>query len=359
MTLWLYLGRKFLLTVAGTFLVFFGVMFLIDLVEQVRRGANDGLSDAAWIAFLHSPQGVYEILPLVVLLGAIALFLALARTSELVVIRAVGVWVFEALSPALIGGLIVGMLAVTVLNPIASATSRKADASAEGGGDNIVSVSGEAIWLRQGDRAGQWVIRAERATPEGTELFNAIFIGLDTEGTPVRRVEATHAVLGRGAWELTGVKDWPMDAPNPEKDAERHETLTLNTNLTQQEIRNSFEAPGMISFWQLPEQIRRLERAGFSSRSHKVLFHMELATPFLIVAMIQIAAGFTMQPARAGRTGVKVLIAVLLGFALFFLRNFAQILGNNGQIPVLLAAWGPPIAGLLFSAGLLLHMEDG
>ena len=54
-----------------------------------------------------------------------------------------------------------------------------------------------------------------------------------------------------------------------------------------------------------------------------------------------------------------VLYAILGGFAIFFLRNFAQVLGDNGQIPVILAAWSPPVAAVLLSLGLLLHLEDG
>jgi lipopolysaccharide export system permease protein len=60
-----------------------------------------------------------------------------------------------------------------------------------------------------------------------------------------------------------------------------------------------------------------------------------------------------------GRTGVMVLTAVMLGFGLYFIRNFAQILGENGQIPVLLAAWAPPLAAIFLALGLLLHLEDG
>jgi lipopolysaccharide export system permease protein len=48
-----------------------------------------------------------------------------------------------------------------------------------------------------------------------------------------------------------------------------------------------------------------------------------------------------------------------LGFGLYFIRNFAQILGENGQLPVILAAWAPPVAALLLGVGLLLHTEDG
>ena len=52
-------------------------------------------------------------------------------------------------------------------------------------------------------------------------------------------------------------------------------------------------------------------------------------------------------------------LAVLAGVVIFFLRNFAQVLGENGQIPVVLAAWAPPVAAVMMALGLLLHLEDG
>jgi lipopolysaccharide export system permease protein len=54
-----------------------------------------------------------------------------------------------------------------------------------------------------------------------------------------------------------------------------------------------------------------------------------------------------------------VLLALLGGFLIFFLRNFAQVLGETGQIPVMLAAWAPPVAAAFSAIGLLLHLEDG
>ena len=86
---------------------------------------------------------------------------------------------------------------------------------------------------------------------------------------------------------------------------------------------------------------------------------MELALPLLLAAMVMIGAGFTMRHARFGRTGLMVLLALMLGFAMYFIRNFAQVLGETGEIPVALAAWAPPVAAVLLSLGLLLHLEDG
>ncbi|MEM8979355.1 MAG: LptF/LptG family permease, partial [Pseudomonadota bacterium] len=128
---------------------------------------------------------------------------------------------------------------------------------------------------------------------------------------------------------------------------------------TRASIQDSFGAPSAIRIWDLPNFINSLERAGFAAQSHKLWFHMELAQPLLFVAMVLIGAGFTMRHVRFGRTGMLVLSAVLFGFGLFFLRNFAQVLGENGQIPILLAAWAPPVIGILLPLGLLLHLEDG
>jgi lipopolysaccharide export system permease protein len=109
----------------------------------------------------------------------------------------------------------------------------------------------------------------------------------------------------------------------------------------------------------LPAFINQLEKAGFSARRHRVWFHMEMALPLFLASIVMIGAGFTMRHGRQSRTGLRVLMTLLFGFGLYFLRNFAQILGENGQLPEIWAAWIPPIAAIGLSLAFLLHTEDG
>jgi len=74
---------------------------------------------------------------------------------------------------------------------------------------------------------------------------------------------------------------------------------------------------------------------------------------------VMIGAGCTMQKTRQGKTKLMVLMAILFGFSLYFLRNFAQILGENGQLPEVWTAWIPPMAAIGLSLAFLLHTEDG
>ncbi|MGC8202285.1 LPS export ABC transporter permease LptG [Aliiroseovarius sp. PTFE2010] len=353
-------GRAFAM-VAGVFILLF---ILVDSVEQLRKFDADmvGFSGIATLTLLNAPQGVYEILPLIVVLSTLVLYVGLARSSELVVTRAAGRSALRSLiSPVLMAALI-GALGVALLNPIVAATSRQYEALTDRitGASQVLSVSREGLWLRQGAGTGQTVIRAARSNLDGTELYDVTFMGFRPDGTPDYRIEAEEAELIDGAWDLTGAKKWRLaDVDNPELTATTEAEMQLPSNLTRDQIRDSFGTPSAIPIWELPGFINRLEAAGFSARAHRVWFQMELSLPLMLVAMVMIGAGFTMRHTRMSRTGLKVLYAVLFAFSIYFLRNFARIMSEGGQIPVGLAVWGPPTAAILLTMGLLLHLEEG
>ena len=360
-----YLARRFLRSFGGLLLVFLVMSTLIDFVEHLRRlNATDAtFAQVFQLALLNTPKGIYTILPLVMILSTVALFLGLARSSELVVVRASGRSALRALVSPAITAFLIGVLAVGMMNPIVAATSKRYSVLLENyrsGGADTISLSAEGLWLRQGGPEGQTVIRAARSNPQATELYDVTMIEYAPQGGPDRRIEARRAKLISGAWELSDVRIWPLDqGVNPQARNEVLETTEVPSTLTEARIRDTFGEPSAIPIWDLPTYIRLLSESGFSPRRHAVWFQMELARPFFLVALVLIAAAFTMRHARFGKTGISVLSAVMLGFGLYYLRNFVQILGENGQIPVALAAWAPPVASLLLALGLLLHMEDG
>jgi lipopolysaccharide export system permease protein len=364
MILHLYVARRFLWLLARILIGFFALMVMIDLVEELRRfaGQGIGLGEALVLALINVPATFYKILPLLVLLSAIGLFLGLARSSELVVARAAGRSGLTILAAPAAAAFLFGLFAISLLDPLVAATSRRYDAVSQGQSRSgaLMSVGDSGLWLRQASEEGQTVIAARRASLDGTQLYDVTFLDFSADGAPLSRIEAREAQLEDGAWRLTGAKSWLLTAINPEREAEiLPEGAVLSTDLTLQRIRSGFGTPGAIGFWDLPNYINDLRRAGFSAHGYEVWYQMELAQPLFLAAMVLLAGGFTMGHARLAPTGVLALGAVLTGFAVFFLRNFGQVLGENGQIPVVLAAWAPPSVALLLALGLLLHLEEG
>ena len=364
MTLHLYFAIKFLRSFLMVAAIFFAVLLLIDVLEQVRRFSNADVTFTGilGLAALNVPSTLYTILPLITIIASLTLFLGLARTSELVVARAAGRSALFSLMAPIVVAAGIGALSVIVLNPLVAATSKTYEENAArytDGAASVLSVSDEGLWLRQGDLRGQTVIYAQQSSADGTRLVNAMFLVYSENGVPVTRVNAVEAILTEGAWQLRDTKTWRLYNLNPERNAITEATLTIPTDLTRDRIQDSFGTPSVVPIWALPRFIADLESAGFSALSYRVWYHKELALPLFLVAMVLIGAVFTMRHVRFEKTGQMVLYAIMMGFGAFFLRNLAQVLGENGQIPIILAAWAPPVAATCLAIAMLLHLEDG
>jgi len=364
MILHLYIARRFLRALGIVAAVFVAILLPIDLAEQLRRiGPDQGLGPVVELAILNLPGKLYEMIPLFVLLATLLLFLGLSRTSELVVVRASGRSALRSAAAPVVVALLFGVLAVGILNPIVAATEAQVDmrtARYLGAEERTVSISSEGLWMRQGSATEQTVIRAGATNSDGTHLFDASFFQFDAEGALATRINARQAVLTDGAWLLTGARSWPLaGVGNPQAAVEVHDTLALPSTLTREQIRDSFGKPETVPIYELPAFIAQLNQAGFAALNHRVWLQIELSAPLMLAAMVLIGAGFTMRHTRFGKTGVMVLSAILLGFGVFFIRSFAQVLGETGQLPVALVAWAPPVAAILLALGLLLHTEDG
>lgn len=365
MILHLYFARRFAMGLLVIATVLLALVMLVDLIDQTRRFSDLGVGfgQRLGLTLLNAPETMNQILPLIMILGTVALFISLARSSELVVMRAAGRSAIRALIAPVTVALLIGACATTTLGPIVAATSKRYAVLAEtyrSGGVSALSISENGLWLRQGGEQGQTVIRASRSNADASVLYDVTFVAYAPNDGPVRRIEAASAALQDGGWSLRQAKVWPLTTGlNPEANAATHELLVVPSTLTLDRIRESLGTPANVSIWDMPEFIAQLEQAGFSARRHHVWLQSELARPVFLMGMVLVAAAFTMRHTRFGGTSTAVLAAVLLGFGLYFIRSFAQILGENGQIPIMLAAWAPPVASILLALGLLLQAEDG
>lgn len=359
-----YLIRRVALTFLMVSGIFLGMLLLLDMVEQLRRLAaqSPGFGQILRLSALNLPEGFYEIAPLVLMLASMWVGLSWSRSSEFVVIRATGRSVPRLLIVPALVVLVAASGFVAVMNPMVAGASREYSrvlAQVRGTSASVAALSEEGLWLRQADAGGQTVIHALRAEETGTILHDVTFLVFHATDGVTTRLRAARADLRPGLWALSEVKLWELSDPNPEQSAQRHATLALATDLTPEQIRDSFAQVRAIPLAQLPGFIATLERAGFSALEHRMRLNMELALPVLLMGMMLLALSLSIHHMRAGGAGIRALVTILAGFSLFFLRNFAQVLGESGQIPVALAAWGLPAATVLFAIGIMLNLEEG
>jgi len=362
-TLSLYIGRLFLVRtgiVLGALLV---ILFLGDAVEMLRQHASrDTVTPIAalGLSLLKLMNITEKALPLAVLVGAMWSFTALNRQKELVVARASGVSAWQFLAPAVALSVVAGAFVVLIYNPVAATMfSQYARLEAQWlrGQTSQIAVSETGLWLRQAESGDHAVLHALRIDDRGDILLgleDVTVIAFAGANVFDRYITAESARLEEPFWHFEDAYVTPANgAP------EHHETLTLPTTLTRDQIRESFASPETLSVFELPQFIEQAEEAGLSAARHKVHWYSILATPLLFLAMVMIAATFSLRTARlTGFVGLAA-AAAGTGFGLFFIADVTAAMGQTGVVPAALAAWAPTFVALLFGTTALLHLEDG
>jgi lipopolysaccharide export system permease protein len=359
-TLSRYFGMRFLTSVVGSFIGVVVLAAMIDYVELMRRGA-DWPNATPWllakISMYRVPQLTERIMPFSVLVGAMSCYLNLSRRLELVIARAAGVSAWQFVAPAIFGALLFGAVATTVYNPISATLqerSKRLEAEVVGEAPSALQERTSGFWVRQKSADGAAIINAKTSREQGATLGNVSVYTFDADGHFHQRIEARSATLEDGFWRLEDARVYEAGKPLVIEDAHR-----LNTNLTIEQVRESFATPETVPFWQLPTYIRMAERAGLGAAGYRLQFYQLLARPFLLTAMVLLAASVSLRFFRFGGVQKMVLSGVSAGFLLFVLSKITDDMSKSELISPIVAAWTPVLVGGLTGFVVLLFQEDG
>ena len=361
LTLSIYIGKHFLIGVSIVFALLTSLILIFDSLEIIRRSHGKGVpfSIIFEMVLMKAPTIILEVIAFAILLGGIVCFSRITRSSELIVARAAGISAWQFLAPAIIISFLFGIFIITVINPLAAVMLSRfehIEAKYIHGNTSMLSVSSTGLWLRQNNEhnGGKIIIHALRVDSKQMKLHDVTFYDYKENNAFYRRIDADSAILRVGFWDISNASILV-----PSTIIENKPKYRIKTNLSINQIQESFAPPKTISFWALPKFIKTLKEAGFSAQSHSLHWHTILVTPFLFGAMVLFAAVFSLRPPRRGKTGLLMAGGILAGFTIRFLSDLVAAIGLSGSIPIIMAAWTPVFVSILIGTALILHLEDG
>ena len=360
-TLARYFSLRFFVAMLAMFLICCVLIFFVDFIEMLRRAGNfsgdvPGLL-LAWMTLLRLPSFSELVLPFAVLIGTIGVFLMLNRSSELVVLRAAGISVWQFTLPAMIVAFLLGVGFVLVYNPIAAVARGEAEdlyAAAFGRGESLLKTKGAGAWLREDGSDGPSVLHAGEVLNQGLELKNVTVFQYDRDHRLTERIEAKDAVLKDGRWELTNASVTAVG-----QEPEVYQSYLLSTYLTPTQVRDSLGTVLSISFWDLPNFIQIAERAGLPATQYRVQYQLLLSRPFLLVTMVLIAATCSLRGFRFGSVQINAVFGLAAGFIFFVFSEMSRNFAMAGLTSAVAAAWVPVIIAASLALTVLLYKEDG
>jgi LPS export ABC transporter permease LptG len=344
-------ARVAALAAAGMAGIFYISTFL-DLSDKVFRGQATWAM--LWSYFWYvTPQYVYYILPLSVLLAALVTVGLLTKNSELIVMKACGISLYRVAFPMIVGAVVAGGILWSLDESVLGPSNRRAEAIRHvirGGSPETFDVL-HRQWVTG---TGGDIYHYDYYDPR-THRLSSLSVYEFGEGMRTLRRRtfaelATYAGVGRpdgnDTWQLQ--RGWTRElTPGGETlaftpFAESEARLDPATYFDTQQPDERF-----MSYSQLREYTAGLRASGFDVSAQLVALERKISFPFVTLVMTLLAVPFAVTTGRRGAM-YGIGIGIVLAISYWVAISVFAALGTGGLMTPLLAAWAP---NLLFGAG--------
>ena len=327
---------------AAALLGLFYIATFIDLSDHLFKGRTSGLMVLQYLWFA-SPQFLYFLVPLAVLMGALVTIGALTKNSELVVMKACGISLYRAAAPLLVLAIIGSAVLIGLEERILAYSNRRADAinnAIRGRLPTTQSLDRRWVAANNGNLYQYLYFESGRNRLNGLSIYE---FGKDPS-TLVRRKYFDYAQFsrrsrGEGSGAVAGRRGWQR-----EFQPIRFAAFTDQPVVMEGPGYFASERPDAehMSYRQLSDHVAALHAGGFNVIPYVVALHRKLAFPFVTLIMALIAVPFAVTTGKRGAmygVGAGIVLAILYWTAI----SVFGAIGAGGLMAPALAAWAPNI----------------
>jgi LPS export ABC transporter permease LptG/LPS export ABC transporter permease LptF len=358
-----YVVMEFLKTffmVLCAFVMLMLVFTTFDLLADILRN-HPALSTVGAYLINLTPDMLYRLAPLAVLIAVLVTFGALNRNSEIIAMKATGISLYRLVVPVVV---IAAILAISLFLfdqfylPQANQRQEALRDIIKGRPPRTV-LHPEQTWIFGQPHAGEpaRIFHYQFFDPDQKEFANLSIFEFNSSNFALsRRIFASRASWNPETSSWRFLDGWQHDIEGG-KVTEYHE-------FSQTSFSEIHEDPGYftkeekqaqeMNFGQLSRYIADLRQSGFDTVRLRVQLWQKLSYPLVAVVMAVLAIPFALSMGRRGSlTGIAVAIAVALAY--FVVDGLFGAMGNVNYLPAALAAWSSDILFGLTGGYLLLR----
>lgn len=338
--------------IALGFIVLFLFFDFVDELSKIGKSSpfgtgTYGLWQAIAYVLLLIPGHLYELLPIVVLIGATWVMARLANSSEFTILRTVGLSPVQSLKLVLGLGAIFMMLTFVLgdyITPVTSRAGQLLKAKYLG----KISAAQNGAWLKEKNETQNFAINVSAILPNN-DLSGVQIYEFHSDGTIKSITYAVSASFKENFWQLktAQVKTFETQKNDLNKAPKvTHETfniLEFKTSITSNMVGVALLKPEKMSTIDLYHYMRHLDKNAQSAQLYEIEFWRKIFYPIGCVVMLILALPFAYLHFRTKSISTYVFIGILIGISFFVLNTLVSYFGNVNQWSPLLTAAMPSL----------------
>ena len=335
--------------------VFVALYLVVDFFERIDDfiEAELPLSLAVQFFFLKLPLIVQQGIPMGVLMGTLITLGLMARTNELMALKASGVSPVFVVGPVLVFAFILSVLDFAFSEYLVPLTSTRTNYIW-----NVkvkdrpvpTSFSQEKIWYKSGH-----VLYNIRVLHPKERLLEGVTIYMfDSNFHLTKRLDAKRGQWDGQSWIFADGICIQRTA-NGDFSTEKFHRRRVELDQRPQDFQHLEKAVEEMTIGELGRYVARIRSEGYDATRYRVDFHAKISFPFTPVVMALLGIAVALYQGKRGGIAVGVAVSVALAFLYVLIFQLVLSLGYTGNLQPVVAAWTPNIFFSLASVFLFSH----
>ncbi len=341
------------------FLSLFYFFDFVDELSAVGKASRLGpdvvyeLRHAALYVALLIPSRIYELMPIAVLIGTVAVLAKLAQGSEYTILRTSGLGPWRALRTLLGLGAVFVLLTFLIgdyLAPVADRAAQLVKARYQG----RISIGQTGAWLKERQSESDFKVNVGALAPSGG-LAEIRIWEFNQKGFLTASMEAVSGQIENDqTWTLTDVRRTEFDTAglkNARVKRAKFRTVKWRSDISPEMVSVALLKPDRMRTVDLYRYVEHLDANGQSAQRYQIEFWRKVFYPLSCLVMVVLALPFAYLQFRSSSITGYVFGGVMIGISFFMLNNVFGYIGNLNQWRPWLAAAAPALIYSVFSLG--------
>jgi len=332
-----YIIKKFAVNLVAAVAAWIVIFVVVNMIERISTFIDYGASlEQILLYYLYYIPNIISLtLPIAVLLATLFAVSNLAQHNEIVAQLSSGISLYRILMPVFAGGIILS-IAAGFFNELVvpEANAKRIDLYRFDIRDNPRTGSiRNNIYVQDREDRKLTMKYYNSKTAEGRDASLQMFDGPRL----VERIDARRMVWRDSVWVMIDARLRSF-GNGIEKVEMRKDTTISDSRIRPRNLVSEQKDPEEMSYTELNEFIAEQRAIGADPKKWLVEKHLKIAMPFANFIVVLIGAPFASRKRRGG-TGLNFGISLLISFAFFILIRFGQVMGHQGTLEPVMAAW--------------------
>ena len=284
---------------------------------------------------------LYQFIPVAALVGTVFTLSTLNKSRELTALFSLGMSLNRVLIPILFWIMIFVGFSFYIGDQVIPATKKKRDyiylVEMKKQPGKFSTVKTDKIWYRSDDI----IFNVRLLNAQEKKAYGVTFYYFSPDWKLQQMIHSSEAIIKNDGWELQKgtITLFVDDYSTPLVKTFETKLVAMNEELS--DIQTTSSASDFLSFSELGKYIDKNKEAGLNMTSFEVDYHNKLSFPFTILVMALVGVPFVIAHQRSGGMAKNIGLILLMTFSFWVMHSSSMSMGKHGQIPALLATWGP------------------